>query len=74
MKQKVKGGLADKHSIASLAKKHKVKREVIIDQLKKGIKVEFEHTKNPDVALEIAMDHVFEDLKYYDKLKSIEKH
>ena len=41
-------------------------------QLNKGIKVELEHTNNKSIAKEIALDHLFEDPKYYDKLKKIE--
>jgi hypothetical protein len=41
-------------------------------QLIKGMKVEMEHTKNKDKAKEIAMDHIWEDPNYYDKLKKIE--
>ena len=39
-----------------------------IDQIKKGIEVEMEHTDDPKVALKIALDHLKEDPKYYDKL------
>ncbi len=39
-----------------------------IDQIKKGIEVEMEHTDDPKLALKIAMDHIKEDPKYYDKL------
>lgn len=42
------------------------------DHLQKGQKVEMEHTNDPNVAKEIAMDHLFEDPKYYDKLEKIE--
>jgi hypothetical protein len=38
----------------------------------KGIKVEMEHTTDVRIATEIAMDHLWEDLKYYDKLAKIE--
>ena len=31
-----------------------------------------EHTDDKKVAFEIAKDHIFEDPKYYDKLKTIE--
>jgi hypothetical protein len=41
-------------------------------QLQKGMKVEMEHTKDKQMAKEIAMDHLFEDPKYYDKLEKIE--
>lgn len=40
----------------------------IIDQIRKGIKVEKEHTKDPLTALEIAFDHIEENPAYYDKL------
>jgi len=40
-------------------------------QLKMGIEVEMEHTDNPKLAMKIAMDHIKEDPKYYDKLKFI---
>ncbi|HEY9816538.1 MAG TPA: DUF5661 family protein, partial [Candidatus Obscuribacterales bacterium] len=43
-------------------------------QLAKGVKVEMEHTSDPDIAREIAIDHLTEDPKYYDKLEKIEKH
>ena len=41
--------------------------------LKKGIKVEMEHTDDPAKAEEIAMDHLTEDPKYYDKLQKMEE-
>lgn len=40
-------------------------------QLRKGIKVEMEHTSDPDIAMEIAMDHLMEDPEYYNKLEEI---
>jgi len=40
-------------------------------QLKMGIEVEMEHTDNPKLAMKIAIDHIKEDPKYYDKLKFI---
>jgi len=41
-------------------------------ELSRGIKVELEHTDNPDLAREIAMDHLTEDPFYYQKLATIE--
>lgn len=41
-------------------------------QLAKGIKVEMEHTKDPSIAKEIAMDHLMENSKYYDHLQEME--
>lgn len=59
----VKGGLAD----------DKKKSEFDSKSLKKGQKVEEEHTKDKKVAKEIASDHLTEDSKYYEKLKEMEK-
>lgn len=42
-------------------------------QLPKGIQVEKEHTKDSNLAREIAMDHLAEDPNYYIKLKRIEE-
>jgi predicted RNA-binding Zn-ribbon protein involved in translation (DUF1610 family) len=42
--------------------------------LARGRKVEREHTRDPRLATEIAMDHLTEDPAYYEKLKLIEKH
>jgi hypothetical protein len=45
------------------------------EQLKKGIKVEYEHTPDKDVARRIALDHLAEskDVPYYDLLADMEK-
>jgi len=42
--------------------------EDLIKQLEKGIEVEKEHTKDEIKAAKIALDHIKEDDKYYDKL------
>ncbi len=76
----LKGGLADNKSLIQLAKKHNAKNIHQIDnsvkelkkQLEAGIKVEMEHTNNEAKAKEIAMDHLWEDPKYYTKLKKVE--
>lgn len=70
--EKLKGGKSDKKTIQDLVRKHKTNLETIKKQLIKGIKVEMEHTDDKKVAQEIAMDHIYEDPKYYDKLKKIE--
>lgn len=41
-------------------------------QVKMGTKVEMEHTDDPKKAMEIALDHLKENPKYYDDLKKIE--
>lgn len=68
----VKGGLSNGMSLEDIAKKHDVDINELKTELKMGIKVEMEHTDNPALAKEIAKDHLFEDPRYYTKLKSIE--
>lgn len=84
--EKLEGGLADGKSLMDIAQMHayddstdsttKERIQKIFNYLKiqldKGIKVEMEHTKSKVKAREIAMDHLFEDPKYYQKLKKIE--
>lgn len=43
------------------------------DQVLKGMEVEMEHTDDPKVALEIAMDHLEEFGDYYTRLDGMEK-
>ena len=77
----IPGGLANGKTLIDLAKKWDTKgyydpkqfaAEYVKPELMKGIKVEMEHTTNVRIATEIAMDHLWEDLKYYDKLNKIE--
>lgn len=51
----IQGGLADGKSPS----------EFNSEQIKLGLKVEMEHTDDPLVALEIALDHLTEDPEYY---------
>ena len=60
-------------SVSELAKKYKVSTDSVEKQLEQGIKVEMEHTKHRSVAREIALDHLGEDLHYYEKLSRIEQ-
>jgi len=62
-KDKIPGGKADRFT----------PKDFDLDQLKKGIKVEMEHTDDPGLALEIAMDHLTENDKYYDYLEKMER-
>jgi predicted nucleotidyltransferase len=43
------------------------------EQLKIGIEIEMEHTNDPELAKEIAMDHLSEIPDYYTRLKAMEK-
>ena len=68
----ITGGVADNKKPTDLAKKHKVNVLVIENAIKVGTKVEMEHTKSKELAREIALDHIWEDAKYYIKLKKVE--
>lgn len=65
MENKIKGGKSDGKTLESIAKKHGVSVEEIEKEIKVGIKIEIEHTKDKELAREIAMDHIFEFPKYY---------
>jgi len=83
--EKLRGGLADDQKLLDIAMKHAFGDKVLTtghkissilgilkSQLKKGIQVELEHTKDEKKAEEIALDHLIEDLHYYSKLKKME--
>jgi hypothetical protein len=48
-------------------------REISTQALAEGAKHEHEHTRNDQVAKEIAKDHLYEDPAYYKKVEVIEK-
>lgn len=54
----IKGGKGDNTDYSSLDQ----------DELEVGIKVEMEHTKDAELAREIAKDHLTENPKYYSEL------
>jgi hypothetical protein len=63
-KDQIKGGLGDKTPESAVNQK----------ELAKGIKVEMEHTNNPEIAEEIAKDHLTEFPKgYYEELAKTEE-
>lgn len=70
---KVKVTLTAKHTPTELAKKYKTTYDKVMVQLNKGIKTEKEHTGNTLVAKKIALDHLAENLLYYEKLRKIER-
>ncbi|CAB4131605.1 hypothetical protein UFOVP276_39 [uncultured Caudovirales phage] len=59
----IAGGLADKRSPADFPR----------EDLIKGMSVEMEHTSDPSVACEIAMDHLMEDPHYYNHEQDMAK-
>lgn len=71
--RKLPGGLGDDATISELANKFSVSKDDIRKQLEMGVKVEMEHTTDPDIAREIAMDHLTEAPDYYTKLAEMEK-
>jgi len=58
-------GLADKEGIT--------KEDVNPDELRIGLKIEMEHTDDPNQALEIALDHLAEIPDYYTRLVAMER-
>jgi hypothetical protein len=69
---KIPGGLSGGMKLTDIAKKHGISVDMLVAEFKKGIGVEMEHTTDREVAKEIALDHLFEDPKYYTKLSKIE--
>jgi len=59
----LKGGMAEGRS----------PREFDQKQLEKGIEIEMEHTDSPEIAQQIAMDHLAEHEDYYKYLPKMEK-
>lgn len=60
-------------SFQEVLRKHRVPYNQLAHQLRKGIKVEKEHTGDLDLAKEIALDHLNEFPDYYDRLEKAEK-
>lgn len=60
-------------SVKEIAKKHGASIKEVNDQIKKGTKIEAEHTEDIETAKQIAQAHVDEILDYYDRLKTIEE-
>lgn len=52
-----------------IARKYNVNLSEVTRRLQKGVKIEHEHTKNRQVAMKIAIDHLLEDLNYYSRVK-----
>ena len=61
--ERLPGGLADQKKPSDFNQ----------SQILKGLKIEMEHTDNPMLAVEIAMDHLMEIPNYYDHLEEMEK-
>jgi len=72
-KDLIPGGLAKGKSLQDIANHHKTDIDTIKSALKQGIKIESEHTTDKKIAAEIALDHIWEDPEYYNKLSKIEE-
>lgn len=68
------GGKADEKSVEDIAQDTKVSKEHVLDQLEKGQQVEFEHTSDPEIAKDIAKDHLEEYPNYYTDLEKMKAH
>lgn len=60
-------------SVEEIADKHDVSKAKIAKELKRGIEVEKEHTRDTETAREIALDHLAEIPDYYTRLDKMEK-
>lgn len=81
----LQGGLADNKEIGDIIAIHNEELEnagflswekkynKILQQVKKGIETELEHTNKEVLAKEIALDHLVESPFYYDNLEKMEK-
>lgn len=59
-------------TVEAIAKKHRLDISVIENQLKIGIPIEHEHTKDKMLATKIALQHLEEIPDYYTRLKKME--
>lgn len=62
------GGLADRYG------KGGPPHQPSPSQVQRGIAVEMEHTSDPKLALEIALDHLAEHPDYYTRLEAVDPH
>jgi hypothetical protein len=72
------GGIADNKTIVDILKHHQklnknVSKETLELQFNKGLKVEREHSNDPQTQKEIVKDHLMEFPDYYDRLEKMEK-
>jgi len=59
-------------NVETLAKKYKVSIKKVEAEVARGVKIESEHTTDPKIAREIALDHLGERLDYYERLSKAE--
>jgi hypothetical protein len=71
-KKRLKEQLKPVKTVEQIAKKHRLDVSFIEKQLKMGEPIEHEHTKNHELAREIALQHLDEIPDYYNRLKKME--
>lgn len=59
-------------TMVELADKYNTSVLTIMEQVMIGMVIEVEHTLDQRIAMEIALDHLGQDLHYYTKLKKME--
>ena len=59
-------------TVEQIAKKHRLEVSFVKNQLEMGIPIEHEHTKNKNLATDIALQHLDEIPDYYTRLKKME--
>jgi hypothetical protein len=64
--------LKSHRTVEQIAKKHRLEVSFIKNQLKMGIPIEHEHTRNKTLATDIALQHLDEIPDYYTRLKKME--
>ena len=64
--------LKSHQTVENIAKKHRMDVSFVKNQLRMGIAIEKEHTKDKDLATDIALQHLDEFPDYYTKLKKME--
>ena len=65
---KIPGGMAEGKTVADIARKHGMSVTKIESAIRRGVRIEKEHTNDPSVAREIAKDHIYENPRYYEVL------
>ncbi len=60
-------------TVEQIAKKHRLEVSFVKKQLEMGIPIEHEHTKDKDLATDIALQHLDEIPDYYNRLKKMER-
>lgn len=66
------GKLAKGMNLSEVAAIHGLEANALKSELVEGVEREMEHTDKPEYARAIALDHLYEDPKYYTKMKKME--